>query len=121
MPHPASQPPLPSWGLFLGAIERRLRSAGAEPNLGLQLPAALAAAGLADVTYEARAPLMHTGTPSIDFVVLTFEQLGPRLVEAGLLTAAELEVGLAALRAPGHTMTAALLVAASGRKEVPGA
>jgi SAM-dependent methyltransferase len=114
MPHPAAHPPLPTWGVVLSAMEAGLRRAGADPYVGLQFPTALAAAGLVDVGCDARVPVMQSGTPTIEFVVLSVEQVGPRLVEAGALAAAELDATLAALRAPGHTMTAAIMIASWG-------
>lgn len=115
MPHPATHPPLPTWGLVLSAMEAGLRRAGADPYLGLRLEGDLAAAGLADVDSDTRVPIMRSGTASSEFVVLSVEQVGPRLVEAGALAQADLDHALAALRRPGHTMTAAIMITAWGR------
>jgi SAM-dependent methyltransferase len=114
MPHPATYPPLPAWEHALRAMEAGLRHAGADPYVGLQFPAAFVAAGLTDVACDARVPVMRSGTPSIEFVLLSIEQVGPRLVDAGVLPAAELDEVLVALRSPGYTMTAAIMIATWG-------
>ena len=114
MPHPATYPPLRPWELALAAMEAGLRAAGADPYVGLQFPTLLAAAGLRDVACDARVPVMRSGTPSIEFVVLSLEQVGPRLVEAGALGADDLQAVLTALRTPGYTMTAAIMIATWG-------
>ena len=114
MPHPATYPPLRPWERALAAMEAGLRGAGADPYVGLQFPSLLAAAGLRDVGCDARVPVMRSGTPSIEFVSLSIEQVGPRLVQAGALTADDLQAVLAALRGPGYTMTAAIMIASWG-------
>ncbi len=113
-PHGTTHPPLPAWAKLLRAMERGLRARGAEPDYGLQLPGALATSGLIEVGCDARVDLMYSGTPSIDFIALSVEHAGPHLVEAGIITAAEIDELLAALRTPGYTTATATMIAAWG-------
>jgi SAM-dependent methyltransferase len=115
MPHPATHPSLPAWGRILEAMTAGLRGAGANPFYGLELPSAFAALGLTDVRCEARVAVMQSGTPSIDFVALSIEQVQSRLIAAGVVSEREVSEVLAAFRTPGLTMTGAIMIAVSGR------
>lgn len=114
MPHPACHPELPLWGRILGGMEQGLRRSGADPCFGLRLRDLMEHAGLAGVDCDSRVPMMFTGTPSMDFVRLSIGQVGDRLVASGVVTADELAEVLAAFEAPGHTMTAAIMIAGWG-------
>ncbi len=114
-PHAACFPPLPVWTKVLDAMAVGLRRSGADAAYGIALPAGLAAAGLAERGHDARAPMMASATPSMDFVRLSVEHIADKLVAAGALTAAELETAMTAFRTPGFTMTAVIIVAAWGR------
>lgn len=116
MPHPACHPALPAWGKILDGMAIGLRSVGADPYYGLELRTAMAQAGLVGVTCEARVPMMYSGTPSIEFVVLSVEQVADRLIGAGVITRSELEEVLGAFRTPGRTLTAAIMIAAWGSR-----
>lgn len=115
-PPATCHPALPSWARVLHGIDQGLRRAGADPDYGLKLPGALAAAGLVAIDCAARVPILSSGTPSIEFIVLSVEHIGGRLVDAGAITADELAQTLAAFRAPGYTLTAATMIAAWGAK-----
>lgn len=115
MPHPATHPELPTWGRILDAMTAGLRGAGANPFYGLELPKAFAALGLTDIRAEARAAVMQSGTPSIDFVALSVEQVASRLIAAGVASDREVSEVLTALRTPGLTMTGAIMIAVWGR------
>jgi SAM-dependent methyltransferase len=114
MPHPACHPSLPLWGKILGAMEAGLRGRGADPYFGLKLRDLMVEGGLVDVDCDSRVPMMFSGTPSMDFVTLSVEQVGDRLIEAGIISTSELSDVLGAFRAPGHTMTAAIMITAWG-------
>ena len=64
-------------------------------------------------------PLAATGTPAIDFVALTLEQLGDKLVAAGLLSHDDVGEGLRAMREPGRVVLGPLMVSAWGRRPPP--
>lgn len=117
MPHPATHPRMPAWGKILDALERGLRGVGADPYYGLALPAAMSAAGLRNLTCEARVSPLHSGTETIEFNILSVEQVGPRLLEAGLVTAEDIESVLAAFRTPGMTLTGAIMISVWGMAE----
>jgi SAM-dependent methyltransferase len=110
----AAFPALPAWPRVLRALEHGLRSRGADPDYGLQLPHALAAVGLQDVDAAAHVALLRSGTPDVEFVILTIEQVGPRLIEHGVVEAAEVAALLDALRAPGTLLAAATMISAWG-------
>jgi SAM-dependent methyltransferase len=98
------------------ASEAAFRAAGADPCYGLQLPADLADAGLVDVACHARVPIVSSGTAMVDLLALSLEHLRSRFESAGLLTADDVDEALAALREPGRTLLAPIMVAAWGRK-----
>lgn len=118
MPHPVSYPPLPTWAKALAAMEAGLRGAGADPYFGLRLPSAIRDRGLAEISSDARVPLMFTGTESAEFVTLSIEQVAERLIESNLLASDEVEIVLGALRSPGHVMPAATMITVSARRQV---
>jgi SAM-dependent methyltransferase len=115
-PPPHSAPAMPVLTKLSMASEAGFRAAGADPYYGLQLPADLAAAGLIDVACQARVPIASSGTQTVDFLALSLEHLRSRFESAGLLTADEIDEALAALREPGRTMLAPIMVAAWGRR-----
>jgi SAM-dependent methyltransferase len=114
-PQASCFPRLPVWSKVLAAMAVGLQRSGADAEYGIALPAALAGAGLIERGQEARAPMMASATPSMDFVRLSIEHIADKLVAAGALTAAELEAALTAFQTPGYTMTAVIIVAAWGR------
>jgi hypothetical protein len=76
------------------------RAVGADPEFGLELPAALAAAGLRDVGAELTSRLVHGGSEESAFYTMSLRELGPRLIAAGLLTAQDLAEPLAFVQDP---------------------
>jgi SAM-dependent methyltransferase len=114
-PHASCFPKLPVWTKVLDAMAVGLTRSGADAEYGMALPAALAAAGLVERGQGARAPMMASATPSMDFVRLSVEHIADKLVAAGALTAAELQEAYSAFQTPGYTMTAVIIVAAWGR------
>lgn len=107
-------PPLPPFSRLMKAMAAALRARGADPDYGLQLPAALAAAGLRDLGQSARANVVRTGTGDSEFLQLSLEHAGPHLVAAGVVDAADLDAVLAAIGSPGYTTVTAILIAAWG-------
>jgi SAM-dependent methyltransferase len=116
LPPSACHPNLPVLDKIVQALALAFRSVGADPDYGVKLPAALSDAGLVDIGYQARVPIMTSGTPSADFIILTIEQLRERLIAAGLLTTEEAEEALAAAQEPGGIAFAPIMVAAWGRR-----
>jgi len=82
------------------AMAAGFRAAGAGPEFGLELPVALAAAGLRDVDAELTCRLVHGGSEESAFYTMALQDLGPRLIAAGLLTEQDLIEPLAFVQDP---------------------
>jgi SAM-dependent methyltransferase len=82
------------------AMAAGFRAVGADPEFGLELPAALAAAGLRDVDAELTCRLVHGGSEESAFYATSLEEVGPRLIAAGVLTAQDLAEPLAFVQDP---------------------
>jgi hypothetical protein len=98
------------------AMAGAFRAVGADPEFGLELPAALTAAGLSDVTAELTHRLVHGGSAESAFYALSLRELGPRLVAAGLLASADAERGNAFVQDPASRWLSLGMVTASGRR-----
>lgn len=92
------------------------RSVGADPWLGIRLHVSLLEAGLEDVDAEVSCRLIRGGGERSGFYDLTYEQAGPRMVSAGLLTSDELERVRAFVRDPASCWMSLALVSAWGRR-----
>ena len=114
--HPPFHPPSALWDRVGEAFTRAFELTGADALYGLRLPAAMEAAGVQDVESEARSRVAFSGTPSVDFMALSLEQLGDRFVAAGLLTADEVAQARDEIRTPGRVVLAPMMVAAWGRR-----
>jgi SAM-dependent methyltransferase len=75
---------------LIPAMEAGIRAAGGDPGFGLELPAALAAAGLRDVDAELTSRLVRGGSEDSAFYTASMQEFGPSLVATGLLTEQEL-------------------------------
>jgi 2-polyprenyl-3-methyl-5-hydroxy-6-metoxy-1,4-benzoquinol methylase len=84
----------------MDAMAAGFGAVGASAEFGLELPAALAAAGLRDVGAELTAKLVHGGTDAAAFYGLSLREVGPRLVGAGLLAPEDLADALAMVADP---------------------
>jgi hypothetical protein len=80
---------------LMPAMEAGIRAAGADPGFGLELPAALGAAGLRDVDAELTSRLVRGGSEESAFYTTSMREFGPRLIATGLLTEQELAEPLA--------------------------
>jgi SAM-dependent methyltransferase len=72
------------------AMEAGFRAAGPDPEFGLELPAALIAAGLREVDAELTCRLIDGGSEESAFYAMALQDLGPRLIAAGLLSEQDL-------------------------------
>jgi SAM-dependent methyltransferase len=99
---------------IFAAISAAYRSIGADPVFGGRLPHTLRAAGLVDVGAQVFAPLLRGDGPN-GWVYLSLDQLGPRLVAAGLVTDTELRRSLQLLAA-GATYLPPVMISAWGRR-----
>jgi len=109
----------PEWPLtekLNAAAAAGFRAAGADSEYGVKLLGKLDEAGLVESGAEVHVPAARTATADVDFVALTLEQLGDKLVAAGLLTAEDVRDGVGAMREPGRVVLGPLMVAAWGRR-----
>ncbi len=99
---------------LIPAMEAGFRAAGADPEFGLELPAALAAAGLRDVDAELTCRLVRGGSDESAFYTMAVQDLSPRLIAAGLLTAEDLAEPLAFVQDPASRWFSVGMVTAWG-------
>jgi len=85
--HPAS----PLKQRAADALATLASMAGGDLNLGRKLLALLERAGLEEVRAEGRVPVQRNGDDTAAFQVLTVDQVGAALVQAGLLSQEEVE------------------------------
>ena len=115
-PPRASDPQLAVLERVGAAVLRLLQAAHADPEYGIKLPGALEHAGLVDVGYAARVPVVRTGTPDVEMLALTLEHLHSRLQADGELSADDVDEAVRALRTPGGTVLSTIMIAAWGRR-----
>jgi hypothetical protein len=99
-----------------GAVIEFMTRAGFDPAYGRRLVGTLAALGLEDVTGAGRSLVIDTSHPGFAFFRLSFEQLAPATIQAGLLSegdATEMRERLAGTTTRIITPT---LIAATARK-----
>jgi SAM-dependent methyltransferase len=98
------------------AVAAGYRAIGADPLFGARLPQRLSAAGLAAVDAAVCTPLLRGCGPGGAFYGLALEQVGPRLVEAGLLSADEFERAARFFQDPDARWMSLPQVSAWGRR-----
>jgi protein-L-isoaspartate O-methyltransferase len=95
-------------------FRRLMADRGVDLAYGRSLPRRLREAGLVDVAADAWFPI--TGPACVELERATVEQIGGRLVAAGLASAAEIEQHLANLAAGALDVATSPMVAAWGRR-----
>jgi SAM-dependent methyltransferase len=98
------------------AVAGAFRTVGADPEYGLRLPDVLAAAGLRDVGAELTHRLVRGGSQEAAFFALTMREIGPRLVDAGLLTEEDARLAADLAEDPASSWFSMGLVSAWGRR-----
>jgi ubiquinone/menaquinone biosynthesis C-methylase UbiE len=98
------------------AVVALMTQAGFDAAFGRRVVSALAARGLEDVAGEGRALVIDSGHPGSAFFTLSFAQLAPATVQAGLLTDDEVTTMRARLQAGDWHIFTPTMVAAIGRK-----
>ena len=83
---------------------------------GRELYGLLRAAGLAEVRAEGRVPLLYAGTLAAEWKRLSVEQLRGEIVQAGLVSASEIEAYLSLFRLPDFAAQGFLVMTACGRR-----
>jgi SAM-dependent methyltransferase len=98
------------------AVLTFMSDAGFDQTYGRRVTSALAARGLTDVRGEGRSLVIDAADPGFPFFALSFEQLAPAVVQAGLVTESDAAAMGAALAAGANRVITPVLVAAVGRK-----
>ena len=98
-------------------LEKVVQSAGAQPELGRQLPQLLRTLGLDNVGAEALTPLFPGGAARAEFWSLSWEQLRGPLIASGV-ESEELDRATSDLRDPEQWFCGPAMVAVWGRKPV---
>jgi hypothetical protein len=91
-------------------------TAGYDGQFGRDLPVHLLDAGLDEVGGESRSPLIVGGTSGAAFCTLGWRQVGPVLVDSGLMSQRELADLMAAYGKPGAMAFPLTMVSAWGRR-----
>jgi len=111
----AGSPPL--YAQFMDALTRAVVAAtGRDCYWARGLPALLASHGLQDVQAAADVAVLHGGGPLARFYRLSGQQARQRVLDAGLIDAADYDAALTLLDDPGLWAFGACTVAAWGRR-----
>lgn len=106
-----SSPALPLWPKMIEAASATFRSVGADPLYGMQLVHALRRRGFASPSFELRAAVAVSGTPSDGFYSLGLRQLRPAILRCQMASESEIDEVLGALDEPGRLTLAPLMAA----------
>jgi SAM-dependent methyltransferase len=98
------------------AILALMTQAGFDQTYGRRVVSDLAARDLEAVSGEGRALVIDRTHPGYAFFALSFEQLAPATVQAGLLTDADVTAMRASLATGDYRVCTPMLIAAIGRK-----
>ena len=101
---------------FTAAFLQLFRLAGVDVNAGRAVYGELRALGLEEIGAEGRVFMVRGGSPEAEVWRLTAEQVGERLVAAGLLSADEMARTLALMANPDFAWMEGLVMAGWGRK-----
>ncbi len=97
------------------AIITFMQRAGFDPHYGRRLVGDIAAAGLTDVRGEGRIRVIDSSSPGFDFFKLSFESLRVAIVEAGLVSAEDVDAAAARFAEQRRVVTP-LMMAGIGRR-----
>jgi SAM-dependent methyltransferase len=98
------------------ALVRALHRRGADTTYPRTLPHRLRAAGLAEVGASGHLVIYHGGSPEAVLQQANLDQIGPSLVDAGLVTATDLKTTQRLLHDPAFIANHPLMITAWGRK-----
>ena len=98
------------------ATAEMMRGVGIDPEYGRRLPEHLLAEGLEDIAAEGSMGLIWGGSMQARIGRLSMEQLGPKIVDAGLLTEEDLDQMRSLLDDPTTAGMSPVLVSAWGRR-----
>jgi SAM-dependent methyltransferase len=112
----ASTPSLRDLAVLKHALRHVMSAAGFDPRCGLDHLARLHAHGLRSVGAEGRSRVASGGGPIADWYRLWTVRLRERLLASGVITAREIEHGLAALADPDVTWLTQTMIATWGQR-----
>jgi SAM-dependent methyltransferase len=98
------------------AILTFMANAGFDQSYGRRITSSLAEGGLTEVRGEGRSLVIDAADPGYAFFALSYEQLAPGVVQAGLLGAADSETMRERLTAGEHRIITPTLMAGTGRR-----
>lgn len=98
------------------ALRAFMNRGGVDGRFGRSLYGRLKSLGLADVSTEGRAMMWDHANGGADLMRINFQQIGGKMVAAGLLSAEQLDVDLRRLADPGFVTPSPIMWAAIGRK-----
>jgi SAM-dependent methyltransferase len=106
----------PAMTRVLQAISKAFRAIGADSQYGLQLPAALRAAGLHEVDAELTFRLTAGASPESAFYSQTLSERAAQLIELGLISTADADQAKAFVDDPGSHWLSLGVVTSWGRR-----
>lgn len=113
----SSHPHSPPVERMMGRVLEAFDGAAADWGYGLKVPVALEALGIEEIVAEGELSVMPFGSEQAEALALLFENVGPRLIAAGLLSDGELDDAIEAVRTPAPTvMCSPLVISTRGRK-----
>jgi SAM-dependent methyltransferase len=98
------------------AILTFMANAGFDQTYGRRLTSSLAERGLTDVRGAGRSHVIDSADPGFAFFALSYDQLAPGVVQAGLLSEGDAAAMRASLAAGAHRIITPTLVASVGRR-----
>lgn len=98
------------------AVLTLMANAGFDQTYGRRVTSAIAERGLTNVRAQGRSLVIDTDDPGYPFFALSFEQLAPSVVQAGLLSDDDAAAMQAALAGGARRIITPTLVAAVGRR-----
>ncbi|MFF9505564.1 class I SAM-dependent methyltransferase [Streptomyces sp. NPDC014727] len=112
--------PYPEFASLLRGCERLLeQTQGTDSSWARRVPAAMAACGLTGIQMSVRVGVCGNGDKEDDFWRLCFARTAPALIETGLMTAREIEKGIAHLDRPGFNDVAWMVISCWGQLPYP--
>lgn len=98
------------------ALRAFMMRGGVDPRFGRSLYGRFKALGLAEVSAEGRATMWDHANGGADLLRINFEQLGEKVIAAGLLSATQLAADLKQLDAPEFVTPSPIMWTVAGRK-----
>jgi hypothetical protein len=108
--------PEPLAGLHRVMVQASAQQAYRDPNFGTRVLRIFQDHGLVDIDAHGFVETMRAGEDSAEWWFLAVEHVRDRIVDAGVLSAADFDAALAMARAPGFLMLGPTSIQVSGRR-----